>query len=409
MPLHSKEIVINECDKKSAMGYRTPSQVHDGFATIRSRGQQRNRMRIKQMEAINSSFNKCDSMPIYEDSTSSNSNPCSIGRNKSRQSAIEIDRLVLCRSTNNLPNEQYLSSNTCYENALNALELAPNVSAHGVSDNNYFLYARPASPTGHIVRPSIIEADGLYARNDMKNRLPPPYDFTKPNLQYRKSLSNSSQLVYESNYYNPDTNYYDPNKISYNNLSDIHKSSAKSSDNLNSDVESIISFEPSGCERQRYATMSHPRDTQHYHNLQHQRLHGKYVRNQFSASQTDVEYIDPIDYKVGCQTTLRSKPQIPWYELAIKKSNRRLSCPPMQVNSRLNTLPNVRIHTKLADAKYHKLNHFLVSFSDFLGSFESGVWTKHRKSDAETATCVGAKWQQRQRYYGNATKNWANA
>lgn len=342
MPLHSKEIVINECDKRGALDYRTPSQVHDGFATIRARGQQRNRMRIKELEALSSSFNKCDSMPIYEDSPITNSNPSSIRRDQTRQSAIDIDRSVFCKSTNNLPNEQYLTTNTCYENALNALELTPNVSSHGIGDSSYFLYARPSSPTGHIVRPSIAEADGLYTRKFVENR-PSSYSMTKPNLQYRKSLSNSSQLVYESNYYNSDTNYYDPNNIGYD-AHNVHKSCAKSSDNLNSDVESVISFEPSGCERQRYATMSHPRDTQRYHNLQHQRLHGKYVTNQFSASQTDVEYIDPIDFKVGCQTTLRSKPQIPWYELAIKKSNRRLSCPPIQVNPPLNVLPNVRIH-----------------------------------------------------------------
>lgn len=340
--MHSKEIVINECDMKGAKGFRTPSQIHDGFATIRARGHQRNRMRIKQMEAMNSSFNKCDSMPIYEDSPSLNSIPGSVRRDTLvRQSAVDIDRTVFCKSTNNLPNDPYLSSGHCYENALNALELMPNTDA---SDSSYFLYARPASPTaGHVARAPIVEPNTLYTRKYMENRPSPPYHYKKPNLQYRKSLSNSSQLVYESNFYNPDTNYYDPSNIGYD-VHDIHKSSAKSSDNLNSDVESVISFEPSACERQRYATMSHPRDTQRYHNLQHQRLHGKYVTNQFSASQTDVEYIDPIDYKVGCQTTLRSKPQIPWYELAIKKTNRRLSCPPMQANSRLNTMPNVRIH-----------------------------------------------------------------
>lgn len=41
-------------------------------------------------------------------------------------------------------------------------------------------------------------------------------------------------------------------------------------------------------------------------------------------------YVDPLDYKVGCQNTLRSKPLIPWYELAIKDKNRR-SCPQFEV------------------------------------------------------------------------------
>lgn len=42
-------------------------------------------------------------------------------------------------------------------------------------------------------------------------------------------------------------------------------------------------------------------------------------------------YVDPLDYKVGCQNTLRSKPLIPWYELAIKNNNRR-SCPQFEVD-----------------------------------------------------------------------------
>lgn len=48
------------------------------------------------------------------------------------------------------------------------------------------------------------------------------------------------------------------------------------------------------------------------------------LQQQLNRSQSC--YVDPLDYKVGCQNTLRSKPVIPWYELAIKDNNRR-SCP----------------------------------------------------------------------------------
>lgn len=41
------------------------------------------------------------------------------------------------------------------------------------------------------------------------------------------------------------------------------------------------------------------------------------------------EYMDPLDFKIGCQTTLRSKPIIPWYELAIRRDFKRQSCPPI--------------------------------------------------------------------------------
>lgn len=44
------------------------------------------------------------------------------------------------------------------------------------------------------------------------------------------------------------------------------------------------------------------------------------------------EYMDPLDFKIGCQTTLRSKPLIPWYELAIRRDFKRQSCPPMSGN-----------------------------------------------------------------------------
>ncbi|XP_055847327.1 protein sickie isoform X6 [Episyrphus balteatus] len=44
------------------------------------------------------------------------------------------------------------------------------------------------------------------------------------------------------------------------------------------------------------------------------------------------EYVDPLDFKIGCQTTLRSKPIIPWYELAIRKDFKRQSCPPIGNN-----------------------------------------------------------------------------
>lgn len=53
------------------------------------------------------------------------------------------------------------------------------------------------------------------------------------------------------------------------------------------------------------------------------------LQQQLNRSQSC--YGDPLDYKVGCQNTLRSKPLIPWYELAIKNTNRR-SCPQFEVD-----------------------------------------------------------------------------
>lgn len=53
------------------------------------------------------------------------------------------------------------------------------------------------------------------------------------------------------------------------------------------------------------------------------------------------EYMDPLDFKIGCQTTLRSRPLIPWYELAIRRDFKRQSCPPMGASLTLPTSPQL--------------------------------------------------------------------
>lgn len=84
-----------------------------------------------------------------------------------------------------------------------------------------------------------------------------------------------------------------------------------------------------GFER-RYATLGHqPRDQLQKHQLS--RIGNNY--STLDITRLSLKYLDYeslMDYKVGCQTTLRSKPVIPWYELAIKKDFRRQSCPPFE-------------------------------------------------------------------------------
>lgn len=68
----------------------------------------------------------------------------------------------------------------------------------------------------------------------------------------------------------------------------------------------------------RFATLAHPKEKFE--------LEGK-----TSASERNLIQWDPIlSCKIGSQTTLRTKPPVPWYELAIKKEFRQ-SCPPLQV------------------------------------------------------------------------------
>ena len=73
--------------------------------------------------------------------------------------------------------------------------------------------------------------------------------------------------------------------------------------------------------RRRFATLAHPKE----------KLQAVNTKSTTSLNENHV-YWDPImDSKIGSQTTLRSKPIVPWWELACKKEHRQ-SCPPMQVN-----------------------------------------------------------------------------
>ena len=76
--------------------------------------------------------------------------------------------------------------------------------------------------------------------------------------------------------------------------------------------------------RRRFATLAHPKE----------KLQAVSTKSTSSLNENHV-YWDPIlDSKIGSQTTLRTRPIVPWWELACKKEHRQ-SCPPMQVNIRL--------------------------------------------------------------------------
>lgn len=78
----------------------------------------------------------------------------------------------------------------------------------------------------------------------------------------------------------------------------------------------------------QYATLGYSKDTKYNQ--------GKaFGKSTGSLNEAQLDYFDVLDSKVGCQTTLRSKPRIPWYELAIKKDHRQ-SCPPFQEEQVIN-------------------------------------------------------------------------
>lgn len=417
------------------------SQIHDGFATIRSRGLQRSRSRAEQLERLKPMSMKSDSMPLYE-------NPSELGANNNNNvyEAMENDQQlvykfdsfpcldtapvsnIMRQETNILKNADLLSvnkkrvmssctsfksnSNTSSSDLLGCNEnddktsLPPPSPCHDIglhapqspdsihsSSGDCFLYFRPTSPlyeryigSGIINRTTMSSSPETSISNEQFGTSSPPKLFTtsyyrknndsseyalqkvtkKPlsnikshSLKYRNSMcaslpgnvdahkninvSRKSQSIYETlgpkydrnsvhNYYNPSTNYYDPTEIGYATYN-VGKQNAGSSQLLNSDLSTNAITGKVGFER-RFATLAHPRDAQRFQtqNLQREQLQRKYMNNAISMSQTDVDYLDPLDCKIGCQTTLRSKPQIPWYELAIRKENRRQSCPQFQVN-----------------------------------------------------------------------------
>lgn len=410
------------------------SQIHDGFATIRSRGLQRSRSRVEQLERLKPITTKNDSVPIYENPNNLNNNNSKniINNNNINNSdpsiaSADCDHELVYKfesfsglersfvsdtipnkdtilktihdlqldqtpssacnsfkcSSNNLPNEQVNNAeihdrpslpppSPCYENLSNNIQAPKTPDSLRSSTADYFLYSRPTSPLyEHFI------GTGVSSNTDISSRLdthfsretysssPPrkffttsyfrkgndnseyalqkiinktPINFKSQSLQYRKSYSHPSQTIYETtvgdkvdrsvrDYYNLSTNYYDPSEINYTRYS-TREQNAISSEMLSTNDNHTMPPNRNAFER-RYATLAHPKDMQRFQSRHHQQR--KYAPNQFSASQTDVDYLDPLDFKIGCQTTLRSKPQIPWYELAIKNGNRRQSCPPLQV------------------------------------------------------------------------------
>lgn len=245
----------------------------------------------------------------------------------------------------------------------------------GLSGNNTNASSSPEVMAAHDVMYSSLPpssklfSTSYYTRSDSSaeyalQKIPkkPTLNFSAKaqSLQYRKSYSHPTQTIYENaptatttttakydhgirNYYNSKTNYYDPSEMSYVGSYTMRQPTTRSTEILiPNEIEQTTSTLPklnesslaSRSNRRQYATLAHPKDAQKrllkcQSQFEDQR---KYASNEFTATQSDFEYLDPLDCKIGCQTTLRSKPQIPWYELAIKKDHRRQSCPPMQVN-----------------------------------------------------------------------------
>ncbi|XP_053696713.1 protein sickie-like isoform X2 [Sabethes cyaneus] len=174
--------------------------------------------------------------------------------------------------------------------------------------------------------------------------LPNPKSVT---LQYRKSYSNSrSEIIYEeskkltngSQSSDTDSGYHGSQGSSY---SKIHKSA---------ELLNCVSDQPAPTRSppkltRGYSTLGHPRDVLIAGNQaggQPRPVGGSGGGGSKSTTSLNETGKRPaggkqqpeqleLDQKIGDQTTLRSKPVIPWYELAIRKDHRQ-SCPPLQTH-----------------------------------------------------------------------------
>lgn len=369
------------------------SQIHDGFATIRTRGLHRSRSRAEQLEKLKPivvttasihhqvsapvtpqppslllyennndlyyNFKNPDPvtpppmpppLPDYEHrqfstlSTSCNSFKQSMSSGISATTAGSVDDDLV-----KTPPPPPISP--CYENGCHTPKTPSDSGASKAFD--YFPYTRPESPAygqiklhdsdtiemyklpsnGPPAPPRVFtptyyrkDKDALdYALTKMVAAPAPTFPALKSHsLHYRKSYSHPAKTIYEdgrvepaARYYSSVSNYYSPSEISDQVL---YKKT---------DLENVPSVVPppkfSGYEK-RFATLSYPKESQRLR--PQQRFSTSHVDGGSSAPQSELEYFDPLDCKIGCQTTLRSKPRIPWYELAIKKDIRRQSCPP---------------------------------------------------------------------------------
>uniref|UniRef100_A0A1B0FCX6 AAA+ ATPase domain-containing protein n=1 Tax=Glossina morsitans morsitans TaxID=37546 RepID=A0A1B0FCX6_GLOMM len=91
------------------------------------------------------------------------------------------------------------------------------------------------------------------------------------------------------------------------------------------------------------------------------------------------EYMDPLDFKIGCQTTLRSKPIIPWYELAIRKDLKRQSCPPMNSTTSMLTSVTQTLTPARSTEQAHVVAAFEQSLSNMTTRLQQLTATAERK------------------------------
>lgn len=187
---------------------------------------------------------------------------------------------------------------------------------------------------------------------------PPPFKST--NLNYRKSFShvNGNGKLF---------NGYANDSLEQMNRAPIDSSSTMTKSLYNP------SMSTSNLYGRRFATLAHPKEK-----FEHE------TKSTSSMSERNLIQWNPIlSCKIGSQTTLRTKPPVPWYELAIKKEFRQ-SCPPLQVIIFIVFihLPfNVRTIDKLNSQPVFQSKHFVYVASHVTNNnlYDYNRWEKNSR------------------------------
>jgi hypothetical protein len=383
------------------------TQIPDGFATIRRRGLHRSKSRCTDQQQVQQKLNRRTNVDqLFETNNNNNNNDLYYNNGDLILSSPEDEYFDPKKVTqplssfkggrSKIPSQDIMSqSNDCFDSSPYELMLPPLKSPQYINELNAIrsqshdyevkptngqqsFYARPDSPKyGKIAyRSSASESseNGSNSPTYVPHRVPvsslnkPKYvnvDYviaehrtvTKPprkssTLQYRKSFSHPTRVIYEETAFSPLATR--PNRPVHNSRNSVNSDATNYSDkpvngsryqhiHENASLELLnldIVEKPSQVKRvpqistdRRYATLAHPKEKYKPHSAATSSL--SYL-NKSSSSLNDggfLEHSDPLDYKVGCQTMLRSKPVIPWYELAIKRDHRQ-SCPPFQVKKK---------------------------------------------------------------------------
>lgn len=140
---------------------------------------------------------------------------------------------------------------------------------------------------------------------------------TESNLNYRKSFSHIHNNSHKRRQHDNIDDGVNSNGLLEGNNKNLFNNSLTMTKSLYNPSASTSQLSS----HQRFATLAYPKE----------KYHQQLEMSNKSSSSLNETHLSILNCKIGSQTILRTKPAIPWWDLAIKSKHRQ-SCPPMQVN-----------------------------------------------------------------------------